>query len=237
MNLSGKRAEAIRFTVLVAEVLGEGIKKPSRVGYQSCIITPQWIADQRVPGKDLAVRREQLDWKGENPGMDNNDILKLAKTMLVSLLFFSPIFIWFALAIAGITGNFGSQERFDHISGMITLACMALYLLLGIAFVIPKIWNGELPEHSLLKKGRRAKGYLVKLGECTEPVEGSPVTVLLQIEIEEGHGRYLTAPAYVEVPPDVLSLLRPGMELPLRVNPGNRFNFAVDWESLLPEGR
>ena len=164
--------------------------------------------------------------------MDNNDISKLAKTMLVSLLFFSPIFIWFALAIAGITGDFGGQERFDHISGMITLACMALYLLLGIPFVIPRIWNGRLPEHMLLEKGKRATGYLVELGKCTEAVDGSPVSVLLQIEIEEGQGRYLTAPEYVEVPPDFLSLLRPGMEIPLRVNPGDRYSFAVDWENL-----
>lgn len=168
--------------------------------------------------------------------MNSLDISKTAKIALVSLLFFSPVFIWFALVIFGITGDLG-QERFDHISGMITAGCAALYLLLGIPFVIPRIWNGELPEHRLLKKGRRARGYLVKLGEYSEPVDGSPMSVLLQIEIEDDHGRYLTLPANVEVPPGALSLLRPGMELPLRVNPGNRYSFAVDWERLLPEDR
>jgi len=168
--------------------------------------------------------------------MNSPDFSKTAKTALVSLLFFSPVFIWFALVVFGVTWDL-SQERFDHISGMIAAGCAALYLLLGIPFVIPRIWNGELPEHRLLKKGIRARGYLVKLGEYTEPVDGSPVSVLMQIEIEDDHGRYLTLPVNVEVPPVALSLLRPGMELFLRVDPGNRYSFAVDWERLLPEDR
>lgn len=168
--------------------------------------------------------------------MNGPDVLKAAKTALVSLLFFSPVFIWYVLVILGNAGDM-SQERFDHITGMIAAGCIALYLLLGIPFVIPRMWNGELPEHSLLKKGRKARGYLVKLGEYTESVDGSRVSVLLQIEIEEDHGRYLTTPVNVEVPPGALSLLRPGMELPLRVNPGNRYSFAVDWDRLLPEGQ
>lgn len=167
--------------------------------------------------------------------MTSFDLSKAGKTMAVSLLFFSPVFIWFALAITGITGNFGGQERFHHISGMITAGSAALFLLIGIPFVIPRIWNGELPESRLLKKGRRARGYLVKLGETTAPVDGSSMNVLLQIEIEEDHGRYLTAPARMDVPSGILSLLRPGMELPLMVNPGNRYSFVVDWESFLPK--
>lgn len=169
--------------------------------------------------------------------MNNFDLLKTAKTALVSILFFTPVFIWFALAHIGVTGDFGGQDSFDHISGVVTAVCAALYLLIGIPFLIPRIWNGKLPERSLLKKGRPAKGYIVKLGECTENVDGSSMSVVLQIEIEEEHSRYLTMPVNVEVPPGVLSALRPGMELPLRVNPGDRYSFAVDWERFLPGNR
>lgn len=120
---------------------------------------------------------------------------------------------------------------------MIMVGSVAIYLLVGIPFVIPRIWIGELSEHRLLKKGRMARGYLVKLGEFTESVQGSQVSILMQIEIEENQDRYLTAPAKVEVPCRALSLLRPGIELPLWVNPGNRFSFAVDWERLIAEDR
>ncbi len=132
--------------------------------------------------------------------MTDFDLSRAGKTMAVSLLFFSPVFIWFALAITGVTGDFGGQERFDHISGMITAGSAALFLLIGVPLVIPRIWNGDIPRSRLLKRGRRARGYLVKLGETNLPTDGPSMSVLIQVEIEEDQGRYLTSPVRMDVP-------------------------------------
>ncbi len=165
--------------------------------------------------------------------MNDSTLARLFRYAAVSMLFFLPLAVWLALAVGGRTPPI-SQERFDHITGMIMLGCSALFLLVGVPFVLPRAWNGGVPRQRLLKNGRRGRGFLVSLEEdAGEPRgEGSSVRMLLEIEIEEPDGRYLTCPEAFDVPAGTASLLHTGMELPLRIDPGNRYSFTVDWGEL-----
>lgn len=165
--------------------------------------------------------------------MNDSTIARLLRYSAASLLFFLPLAVWFALAIGGRVPPI-SQERFDHITGMIALGCCALFLLVGVPFILPRAWNGGVPKSGLLKHGLRARGSLVSLEEVPGEIRGksSSIRMLLEIEIQEQDGRYLTCPEAFDVPVETASLLHPGMELPLRIDPGNRYSFMVDWSEL-----
>ncbi|OPL19654.1 MAG: hypothetical protein AVO35_01395 [Candidatus Aegiribacteria sp. MLS_C] len=166
-------------------------------------------------------------------GVSGSDFPKFIRFSLAALMFYAPLAAWFLLGIAGVLGDI-SQERFDHYSVMIAMGCTALFLIVGIPVVLPRAWNGSVPERKLLSRGTRARGFIRSMAEAASGTVGEvdAVRMLLQIEIQEDDGRYLTLPGEFDVPAETAPLLHEGMELPLRVDPGDRYRFAVDWKRL-----
>lgn len=166
--------------------------------------------------------------------MSDFDILKVTRFSLAALMFYLPLAVWLLLGITGSLGGI-TQERFDHVGGMIAIGCTALFLLVGIPVVLPRAWNGSVPEGKLLSRGRSARGFIRSIGEAASGTAGeaNSVRMVLQVEIEEDDGRYLTLPKEFDVPAETAPLLHEGMELPLRVDPGDRYSFAVDWQKLV----
>lgn len=168
--------------------------------------------------------------------MTGFSLIRALRFMAACLLFYLPLAVWFVL---GISGNLDgiTQERFDHVSGMIAIGCSALFLIIGIPVVLPRAWNGVVSEKGLLKRGRPARGFLRSVKQSGEEPSGAEagVEMLLEVEIVEPDGRYLTEPQPFSVPPDAASMLRTGMELPLRVNPGDRYSYTVNWSLFLKD--
>lgn len=155
--------------------------------------------------------------------------MRIFQLAVVSLLFFSPVFIWFLLTASGIVAYEGTQEEYNNTSSIIAMISAGLFLIVGIPFAIPAIWYRRLSERALLTRGRFVQGTIKKLNMT----DG----ITVQVEIEEPDGtKYLTLPTAAEVPEELKGCLAEGVRVPLRVDPSDRYHFVVDWNKLAVSG-
>jgi hypothetical protein len=158
-------------------------------------------------------------------GLDDGTILRTLKLAGACLLFFMPAVLWVLINAAGLVEYEGTREEFQHTTTVIALVSTGLFLLVGIPFVLPAVWYRRLSDRALLTRGKRLRGKVTKL----DP--GERTTIQVEIEEEDGN-RYLTNPVAAQVPGDLLGKLHEGMRVPLRVDPGDRYHFSIDWEAL-----
>ncbi len=112
---------------------------------------------------------------------------------------------------------------------------LLFYFVVSPFILWPMIFDSS-SYRGILRHGRRAGGRIVSVGEKgAEHVlfGGEPHTCLeTEVEVREGGGPWIVNHRAL-VPDDKLNSVLPGMDVSVRVSPGDRDNIAVEWDRVV----
>lgn len=153
------------------------------------------------------------------------------KFILILLLPVVLILVWAFLPDLGLFGEDFNRSTWWYL--------VILYVLFGVMFIsgllitfLPGL--SSRTEKKILKTGRPAKGVIKEIGESrigTVKINGQPL-VNLKLEVDDGMRTPYIVNLEIVIPRLSLPAFQPGLEIPLKVDPGDHRKVAIDWEKL-----
>jgi hypothetical protein len=157
----------------------------------------------------------------------------MKKFWFILILLLPPglIVLWAFLPDSGIFGKEFTRSTWWYL--------VILYIMFGVMFLTGLLLS-FLPQLSsrnkkrILKIGRPAKGIVKEIGESsigTVKINGQPF-VSLKVEVDDGMRTPYIVNLETVIPRLSLPAFQPGMEIPLKVDPEDNENVAIDRDKL-----
>ncbi len=152
--------------------------------------------------------------------------------VLLSMAAAVPLFAWLILGPTGHLGDLYETHTYEMVKYVLIGLTMVFYFVVSPFVIWPRLF-GSCTYRYILRRGRRASGRIVSVGEKGQEhvgFRGRPHTYLeTGVEVREGADTW-TVSHLALVPDDKVGSVRAGMEVPVRICPDDRTNIAVEWD-------
>ena len=152
--------------------------------------------------------------------------------ILLSMAAGVPMFAWLILGATGHLGGFGESGTYEVVKYVLIGLTLVFYFVVSPFLIWPRLF-GSCTYKYILRRGRRASGRIVSVGEKGREhvgFRGRPHTYLeTGVEVREGADTW-TVSHLALVPDDKIGAVRAGMEVFVRICPDDRMNIAVEWD-------
>jgi len=152
--------------------------------------------------------------------------------VLLSMAAAVPMFAWLVLGATGHLGDLYQTRTYEVVKYVLIGLTMVFYFVVSPFIIWPRLF-GSCTHKGILRRGRRASGRIVSVGEKGREhvgFRGRPHTYLeMEVEVREGADTWTVS--HLALVPDVkIGAVRAGMDVPVRICPDDRTNIAVEWD-------